>query len=79
MKSDKRRGRDGGAGVEEGATGSTDGVSLGKLPFSRFSALTALKVGAHLAKRVKKPNHLQFQFSCCAKIIGAKFNDQSLV
>ena len=65
--------------VEEGAIGSTDGVSLGKLPFSRFSALTALKVGAHLAKRVKKTNHLQFQFSCCAKIIGAKFNDQSLV
>ena len=40
---------------DEGATGS-GGVSLGKLPFSRFSTLTALKIRAsHLAERVKKP------------------------
>ena len=41
-------------GVEEGATGSRGGVSLGKLPFSIFSVfLTALKIRAHLAERVK--------------------------
>ena len=42
-----------GAGVEEGATGSSSrGVSLGKLPFYMFSVLTALEI-RHLAERVK--------------------------
>ena len=62
-----------GAGVEEGATGSSSrGVSLGKLPFYMFSVLTALEI-RHLAERVKfiQGNHLQFllriQLSWCAK------------